>query len=167
MGAIHTALDTESWLKIEPSGWVRATGWLMLGITAGVLPFRMYPFYWATGLKVTSLMDLAIVGAITLCAAFAAIVLFSQPRAAQAERDAGAVEIERGFLQVQEINVPFGEIKSVKTGAHPLFPFFRRISIHTNGGRRVPFAWSTDAREADEIAGKLQAIIGTPSPSAA
>lgn len=163
MAAIDKALDTETWLKIEAASWVRPTGLAMLALTAGILPFRMYPFYWATRLQLSSLLDLGVVALLTLLAALAAAVLLSQPRMAQAEKDAGAVEIEGGALQVRSISVPFADVAGVVTCGHPIWPLATRVIVRTKAGKRIMFAWTGDKQEASAIAARLRSIAGVES----
>jgi len=167
MAAIEKALDTETWLKVEAASWVRTTGLFMLFMTVAILPIRMYPFYWATRLRLTSLLDLGIVGLLTLFAAVAAAVLLSQSRMAQAEKDADAVEIERGALQLQSISIPFGEVARIVTGSHPMWPLITRVVVETKAGKKTVFAWTGNKNEAAAIAARLRSIVGLEAPQAA
>ncbi len=159
MAAIEVGVNTDDWYKIERSGWVGATGWAMLALAVGIFPLRMYPFYWLTGLRIETIADPIIVGAIAAVALIVALVMFSQPRSASAERESGKILIETGFTQVQETEIPFSEVASVATGAHPLMPLARRVSVVTKGGQKVPFAWDMDKGIADGVAAALNAIL--------
>lgn len=167
MSAIRIAVDNAAWLKVEPAGWIRPVGWVMVALAILIWPFRLYPFYWATGLLVSSVADLVIVSGLCVLAALEAVVLFSQPRMAEAEKESGSVEIERGWTEVEEVSIPFADISAVTTGSHPLCPLFKRVVIGTKAGKKVPFMWTGDAEEADSVAAKLRALVGVPEEAPA
>ena len=167
MAAIEVGINTDDWYKIERSGWVGAAGWGLLAVAVGIFPFRMYPFYWFTGLRIESMADPIIVGLIAIVSLILAMAMFSQPRMSSAERESGRILIETGFTQVQETEIPFAEVASVSTGAHPLLPIATRVSVVTKSGKKVPFAWDMDKGTADGVAAALNAILSGGSTASA
>ena len=169
MLGIRKAVDTAGWLKVEPAAWVRPTGWALVIATVAIWLFRRYLLYWATGMKIAAgtagMVDLVVVLALTVLAALVAMVCFSQTRMAQAEAEAGAVEIERGWTQVEEISIPFGDVSGVTTGTHPLCPLLTRVIVQTKAGGKIPFAWTGSSADAKDIADRLMAVVAA-GPSA-
>ena len=171
MAAIEVGINTDSWYKVERSSWVGATGWVMLAVAVGVWPFRLYPFYWFTGMQIETKADLIIVGLISFCSLITAMLMFSQPRSASAEsEEGGKIVLETGFTTVQVTEIPFSEVASVSTGMHPLCPLATRVSVVTKAGKMVPFAWDLDKGSTDGVAKALNALLGGgagPAPAAA
>lgn len=167
MAAIEVGINTDDWYKIERAGWVGAAGWALLALGVGIFPFRLFPFYWLTGMRIETLADPIIVGVVALVSLLLSMAMFSQPRMASAEREGGRILLETGFTQVQETEIPFGEVASVSTGMHPLLPLATRVTVTTKAGKKVPFAWDMSKGTADGVAAALNAILGAgPAASA-
>jgi len=167
MAGLHVTLDTDTWLKVEPEGWVRSTGWTLVVLGVCLYPIRMWPFFWATGLGITSLADPLIVLLLALLLFAGAALMFSQPAIAEAEKDAGEVIIESGFMQLQEVSVKFSEVSGITTASHPLMPSFKRVMVATSSGKKLSFGWSSDADEATHVADRLRALVATAASAPA
>ena len=162
MALIEVHINTDDWYKVERPGWVGLCGWIMLGVAVGVWPFRLFVLHRIIGPAglITSGMDLMIPCVVSALALIVAVIMFSQPRMASAETDTQRVLVETGFTQVQETEIPFSEVSAVATGIHPLFPLAKRVSLVTQGGKKVVVAWDMDSKTVDGIAAAIKAMIG-------